>query len=288
MKPYSLIKNLIKKNFAGSDEIILFQGKSNFRKITVVEKPISHQRVMYASNRLFVAGIDTRNNFPLYSPYFLADIVNPKPRSLLFLGGGPNAVPSYVWRNYKPDYIDVVERDELNTKLAEKYFGLPKNKNYRIFHQDATLFLKDTKKKYDIIYSDIGLTRKRGLSTKDMYPFCTLRTFKKLHSLLNKNGLLIYIVIGKLKGQDLVFERRCLASLNKYFPKVYTFSDFQEKGSKTQLILFLAPARNLDINESYTRLKNNKKLRQDENIYENLLAKMHKLPIIKPGLNPYT
>jgi len=256
-------------------EKILFKGKSEYRLLTVIENRKNNTRIMCASNKKFVAGINLKTGIPLYSPYFIADLFMPNPKSILFLGGGPCAVPTYVWANYNPKLIDVVERDPLTIKLAKKYFNLPENDNYRIFLEDAKTFIKKQIKKYDIIYFDLGLTRKRGLEKNDLYGLCTLKGINLLSNRLNKNGVLIYVVIARLENPDLRFLKQCLVALKKTFPAVHILSDHKNKPHKIQSIMFVATKNKSNIKKQYNELLMSTYRKQETIIYEQLVVKHH-------------
>jgi spermidine synthase len=256
-------------------EKILFKGKSEYRLLTVTENRKNNTRIMYASNKKFVAGIDLKTGIPLYSPYFIADLFMPNPNSILFLGGGPCAVPTYVWANYNPKLIDVVERDSLTIKLAKKYFNLPENNNYRIFLEDAKIFIKKQMRKYDIIYFDLGLTRKRSLERNDLYELCTLKGINLLSDHLNKKGVLVYIVIARLENSDLRFLKQCLVALKKTFPAVHILSDHKNKPHKLQSVIFIATKSKSDLKKQYKRLLISPYRMHEKTIYEQLMAKYH-------------
>lgn len=262
------------------DEKVIYQSKSKFRKLTIVENKRNHTRMMFAGNHLFVAGVDTNSGFPINASYFLSDILVSNTKNVLFIGGGPQAVPSYVWRKYKPKQIDIVERDELTTILAKKYFNSPQDKNYCVFHSDINLYLKRVKKKYDIIYSNIGLTRKRGVSKNDLSTYCSLDGIKRLSDILTKNGLLLFIVIAKLEGEDLVFARNCFKRLKNCFKSVYVFSDSKDNRKRTQSIIFLASKNKVSIKDAYKNFILKKKRPHKLEVYEELMARFHEKNIL--------
>lgn len=279
--PSNLIRNLKRLALKAQkkEEVILFEGKSKYRSLTVVENTKQHTRTMYTGNRLFVAGVDTTTGFPLFSPYFLADLVVPQPKTVLFLGGGPCVVPSYVWNHYKPKLIHVVDHDPLTTRLAKKYFNLPNSKKFKVFHQDAKYFLDNTDFEYNIIYFDIGLTRKRGLNKKDLYGLCNLEGIRLLNKHLHNRGELIYVVISRLTGLDLKFLKQLSKGLNKTFPSCYVFSDVQSRPSKLQSVIFLATKHKSNISKNYEQIINSPNPPHDKSVYTELMAKQ----IVKPG-----
>ena len=175
----------------------------------------------------------------MHTPYFLADIYKPKPKTVLFLGGGPNTVPTYVWNNYHPDGVYVVEKDVLTTKLAEKFFNLPNVNNFSIFHQDANSFIKKNKQKFEVIFFDLGLTRTRGTNKNDLKYLASEGGLSKLGKCIKKDGVLVYVVIARLNLPDLSFLREILSGLEKSFGSVFVFSNSPEKKNKIQSVIFL-------------------------------------------------
>jgi len=259
-------------------EEVLFHKRSDYRLLTIIENKKQHTRTMYAGNRLFVAGTDTRTGFPLNSPYFVADIFVPDPKTLLLLGGGANAVATYVWNNYQPKNIDVVERDPLTTMLSKKYFNLPHDDNYIIHHEDAKIFLKRNNKKYDIIYFNLGLTRKRGLDKSDLYDLCSFEGIKKIRNHLQKSGVLIYVIIARLEGEDLQFLKKLVVSFNKLFPSNYIFLDNEEKSTKIQSVVIVSSFNKTKLKDLYQKAINSSTLKHEQAVYETIFKKIQKTP----------
>ena len=253
---------------------VLFKGRSKFRMLTVIENRKNHTRVMYAGNKLFMAGIDTRTGFPTDHTYFLADIFAPRPNFVLVLGGGPNAVPTYVWRHYRPKSVHVVERDYLTTLLAKRFFKLPRNKGFKVFHQDAKDFLRRSRNKYDVIYFNLGLTRKRGLKKDGLFELSSQKGIENLANRLRENGVVIYVIIARLEGQDLVFLEKCLSYFKKSFASCYVFSDFQKRPSKIQTVVFVATNAKTSLQKEYTTFLDSRHRMHPKKIYETLMTKL--------------
>lgn len=226
-----------------SNEVILYRGRSAYRFLEVVEFRNPHHRVLYTGKKRFVAGIELPSGKPLYSPYQIVEQINFRPRSFLFLGGGPQAVPSYVWYTQHPDVVDVVERDPVVTDLAKKYFRIPDDLSYRIHHQDALEFILNSKRKYDVIYNNIGLTRRRGLSERDLRWLSSEEGYMLLKRRLTMRGILVYCVVGRYTGEDLIFLKRCAAGMTKAFPSVFFLTDGTLPKNEARTHVFVAHSR---------------------------------------------
>lgn len=257
-------------------EKILFEGRSQYRKLTIVDNAYNHTRILYASNRLFVAGIDTHTGFPLHSPYFLADIFVPRPKTLLFLGGGANAVPAYVWRTYRPKQIIVVDRDPMTTELAKQYFHLPQEQGYQIVHQDAYEFFISDNQKHEVIFLDLGVTRRRAENPSDLFSICSLIGIRLQKKHLKRNGVLVSACIARLTGADGLFVHRYFQRFKQVFPTCYLFSDYLNMPDRMQLHVILATHKKCDIHEQYKKLIRSPSLHHDTNLYTTLLGRLHK------------
>lgn len=265
-------------NHQKDKEKVLFCGRSDYRLLTIVENKKQHTRTMYTGNRLFVAGINTKTGFPLNSPYFIADIFVPNPKTLLLLGGGANAVATYAWNNYQPKRIDVVERDPLTTILSKKYFNLPHDNKFIIHHEDAKIFLKRNNKKCDIIYFNLGLTRKRGLNKRDLYDLCSFEGIKTIRKHLQKRGVLIYVIIARLEGEDLQFIKKLMVSFNKLFPSNYILLDNEERSKKIQSVVIISTFNKTKLKNLYQKAISSSTLKHEQVVYETILKKIQKTP----------
>lgn len=259
-----------------SKEKILFRGRSRYRYLTVVENSATHTRILYTGNRLFVAGVDLRTGFPLHSPYFLADIFVPRPKTLLFLGGGANAVPSYVWHTHHPKQIIVVDRDPMTTELAKLYFHLPQEWGYQIIHRDAYEFLVGDNQKYEVIFSNLGVTRRRAENPSDLFSLCSLIGIGLQAKHLKTSGVLVSTFIARLTGDDGLFAYRYFQRFKQIFPTCYLFSDYLNIPDRMQLSVILATHKKCDIHEQYKKFIHSPLLVHDTNLYTTLLGRLHK------------
>jgi len=73
---------------------------------------------------------------------------------LLFIGGGGYTLPRYLERTYPSAQIDVVEIDPAVTRMAKRYFGVPRTTRIRTINEDARWFAMRKHEPYDAIFID--------------------------------------------------------------------------------------------------------------------------------------
>lgn len=137
-----------------------------------------------------------------------------KPKKILILGFGAGSAGWVVNRRFPKAKIVGVEIDIKIIELARKYFNLPKIKNLDLIVDDATLFVKESKKKFDLIMVDIyqGDKIPRKCQTDEF--------FEDIRSLLAPGGMAIFnhLYSHEEKKQAEKFRKK----LGKVFPKVET------------------------------------------------------------------
>lgn len=258
-----------------SHEAVLFKGKSSFRQLTVIENYRDRTRILYAGNRRFVSGIHLDTGFPLHSPYFVADFFVQNPTRLLFLGGGAHAAPGYVWRTYHPKEIVVVDRDPLTTKLAQKYFSMPRDPSYRVVEQDVTDFLSENNEKFDVIFSDLGITPARAKNPKDLASFCETPGIQAQRSHLAPGGVLVSAFIARLVGDDLLFARGYIHRFRTIFPKVYLFSYNKDIPSQIQLHIVVATHNTTALRVRFRKTLDSHRGSHGRDVYKRLWGLLH-------------
>ena len=98
------------------------------------------------------------------------------------LGFGAGIVPSKLSQN--GFHVDVVDINSKTLLIAEKYFNYKKN-NTKIFFEDARIFVKNCKKKYDLVIIDLFFADgvPEHLTTKEF--------FEDIQRCMNRDGILI-------------------------------------------------------------------------------------------------
>jgi hypothetical protein len=136
--------------------------------------------------------------------------VRPHPLSrVMFIGGGGYTLPRLAEINWPGLEIDVVEIDPAVTRVAHRYFGIPRETAIRSINQDARWFAMRSTDRYDVIFIDAfnDLSVPYHLTTRE---FAAL-----LRRRLAPNGAIVVNVIDN-------FERgRFLASYTRTLQGVF-------------------------------------------------------------------
>ena len=132
----------------------------------------------------------------------------------LILGFGGGIVPKELSkRNFN---IDVVEINPATLNIAERFFKYKKN-NTNFFFEDARIFVKKCKKKYDLIIVDLFF--------EDGSPehLTTVEFYKDLKNCLKDEGILISNSIADFS--DNLTLNTILSTFNAVFKNIYYFYD---------------------------------------------------------------
>ncbi len=177
-------------------------------------------RVMRINNEnhssMFLDNDDLANEYTKY--YHLARHFYPSFSTTLMLGGGGYSFPKNAIDRYPNATMDVVEIDSGVTALARMYFRLLDNPRLTIIHEDARVFLNRTEKKYDVIFGD-AFNSQSSLP----YQLTTRQALRRMHDMLNENGVFIVNIISGLSGEKSTFLRAELATMKEQFPHVVLF-----------------------------------------------------------------
>lgn len=152
------------------------------------------------------------------------DIINERVTrgNVLCLGGGAYSIPKYL-ACVSGDTVDVVEIDEGIIEIAREYFGLndaisESEGRLTPISGDGRVMLSELDKTYDVVFND---------TFAGDVPARTLTTVEAVHdvkSRLNKGGLYVMNVIGKLNPTDgQGFLQSEIKTLESEFAHVYVF-----------------------------------------------------------------
>ena len=175
---------------------------------------------------------------------------------VLMIGGAAYTYPTYFYgkEENKDVKMDVVEIDEVMTKLATQEFDLDlNNPSLEVIHQDGRSYINYTDKKYDAILVD---------AFKGAYvPFelTTCEAAQKMYNVLNDNGLVITNVLSSLEGKDSKFLKYEYSTYKHVFDDVKVFWVDTEDPEMFQNVILVGIKGKLDIDEA------------KENIYKNML-----------------
>ena len=84
----------------------------------------------------------------------LCFVLNPTARDILITGLGGGSIPKLFYQINPELNIDVVELDPEVLNVAERFFYFKNGVQANVIINDARMYVKRTKKKYDIIILD--------------------------------------------------------------------------------------------------------------------------------------
>ena len=139
-------------------EKILFKKESIFHDIYVVENNFG--RFIKFSDTYQAGCINSkhyRGNLPYINYFLIPYLMNKNIKDILLIGLGSGIIIKQYFQLFdKINRVDIVDIDENIYPLAVEYFNFQLNSKTNFYLQDAIIYLKTTKKKYDLIVVDIA------------------------------------------------------------------------------------------------------------------------------------
>jgi spermidine synthase len=157
-----------------------------------------------------------------YSDYFhMPFVFNPDIRRVLFIGLGGGSGPKRFLYDYPEMEVDVVELDPIVVQVAEEFFGVVKDPRLKIVVEDGRVFLNRTNRRYDLIAVDAYHSNAYG----PYIPFhlVTREFFERARDRLNVGGILVYNVVGTVRGPDSTAVRSIYKTMSAVFPSICMF-----------------------------------------------------------------
>jgi spermidine synthase len=228
------------QNYLQKNGLSTFESSYNHITIYPALDNRTHQqaRVLKINNEyssaLFLDNDDLVFDYTKY--YHLAEHFKPQFKTALMLGGAGYSYPKEYLKKFPSSTLDVVEIDPKLTELAYHYFKLPHDPSLTIYHQDARVFINQTRNTYDVMYGD-------AFQSFHSLPFqlTTWEAVKKYYDLLTPDGVMVVNIISAIEGNEGEFLRAEVATFKKLFPQVYIFPvSNPEDGKKVQNIMLVA------------------------------------------------
>lgn len=138
----------------------------------------------------------------------------------------------------EPLVVDVVEIDPAVTRLAEEYFayGRRPRPDIRVINEDARLFLRETRERYDLVYLDVF----DHLLTVP-WTMVTREALTDMAGRLAPGGIFMANVLSPLDGEGTAFLRHFRATLESVFEDVHlVVADPSLDPGATQNVLVVA------------------------------------------------
>jgi hypothetical protein len=151
---------------------------------------------------------------------------------LLFIGGGGYTLPRKIEQESPRMLIDVVEIDPAVTRVAYRYFGLPRATRIRTINEDARWFTMREHGMYDVVFIDAF----NDLAVP--YHLATREYARELRRLLAPRGIVAANVIDDFnQGRFLASYIRTLQSVFPYVALVLEPSDSRKMKRETFVVL---------------------------------------------------
>lgn len=151
-------KELLKKTDVSIKEKILFKKETNFHSIYVVENNFGRFiKYLDTYQAGYIKTKEYQGNLPYINYFLIPYLMNKNIKDILFIGFGSGIVINQYEKIFeKLKRIDIVDIEEYIFPLAEKYFNFKRSDKMNFYLQDAIIYLKTTKKKYDLIVADVA------------------------------------------------------------------------------------------------------------------------------------
>lgn len=174
-------------NSKSFDDRVLYKKQSDFHNIKVIENEIGrflHYKDTYQAG--FINTKSYKGNLPYINYFTIPYLINPDIQNILLIGLGTGKIINdweKLFSNLKS--IDVVDIEENILDIATKFFGFKKENHTNFFLQDGLVYLRENKKKYDLIVVDVASDE--GIDDR----FLSDEYFNSIKKSLSPNGLFV-------------------------------------------------------------------------------------------------
>ncbi len=239
-------KLLDKMNKTKIKEKVLFKVNSDFHSIFVVENKFGRfikYKDTYQAGR--ISHETYKGNLPYINYFLLPYLINPEIKTILFIGLGTGIILKQyqtLFKNLKR--IDVVDIEEYIFPIAEKYFEFKTFDNFNFYLQDAIVYLKENKRKYDLIVVDVA--GNEGIDER----FTTKEYLNIIKKHLTKKG----IFVSNMPSANDIFNKKNKFAQNIIKNHRNTFEDTKLFNGNTSNKIFYKVF--FDINENVLDITN--------------------------------
>lgn len=238
-------------NHSSAQRKPLYEKDSLYYHIIVLENPPCRYLKFDFDMSHYQSGMnlsDPNKSCLPYANYIpLCFTFNPTANDFLITGLGGGSLPKLLYE-INPDFnIDVVELDPEVLRVTEKFFYFKNGVHANVFINDARIFIKKAKKKYDIVILD---AYKAELVP---YHLLTKEYFEELASILNEDGLLF---LNMYDPHDQKLHKPVIKTLRTIFNDVSLFDILDDAD--------IIVARNNKHKTTLKSLKNGAKIFKDK------------------------
>ena len=247
-------------------EKVLFEKQSDFHSISVVENEIGKflkykdtYQAGYINSKFY------KGNLPYINYFLIPCLMNKNIKDILLIGFGSGIIINQYEKIFlKLKRIDIVDIEENIFPIAEKYFDFKISDKMNFYLQDALIYLKTTKRKYDLIVVDVASDE--GIDER----FCGVEYLELIKKSLKKNGIFVSnmpssrdifnkknkFVLNLLEKYKQKFDYLKLFS-GKTSNKIYykTFFDIDNEVYDVTNLIIISSDKDYSISSDYLELK---------------------------------
>lgn len=166
---------------------VLYKNMSDFHDIKVVENEIGrflHYKDTYQAG--FVKTKAYTGNLPYINYFVIPTLINPDIKNILLIGLGTGKIINDLEKILPNiENIDIVDIEENILDIAKEYFDFQQTEKTNFYLQDGLVFLRENKKKYDLIIVDVASDD--GIDDR----FLSKEYFTSIKKALSKTGIFV-------------------------------------------------------------------------------------------------
>ena len=221
----NLLKIINDKKF---NDCILYELNSNFHNIKIIENEVG--RFLHYKDTYQAGYINTdfyKGNLPYINYFLISYLLNPKVEKILLIGMGSGKIINdfeFLFKDLKT--IDVADIEENIVNIAIEFFNFKPDQKFQFYLQDGMTYLRNTKKKYDLIVVDVA--NNNGIDLR----FLSEEYFQSLKKCLKKDGIFVSNMCASpdLKHKNNKFMKEFFPVYEKFFKYNYIFKgNFSDK-----------------------------------------------------------
>lgn len=248
------------------NDVILYEKKSDFHHIRVIENEIGrflHYKDTYQAG--FINTAYYKGNLPYINYFTIPYLLNQNVKSILLIGFGTGKIVN-DWENIfdNLECIDVVDIEENIFDIAKNYFGFKKSNKVNFYLQDGIVYLRENKKKYDLIVVDVASDE--GIDER----FLSEDYFTLIKKSLSKKGIFVSNLCSSVdfeNPQNTFYHALC-EFYNSHFKNVSVFKggesdrvyykaffDIDERVIDITNVIFISSQSNFSLSQDYAKIE---------------------------------
>ncbi len=255
------------KNMASHDEKVIFELNSTFHDISICESEVG-RFLKYGMS--IQAGImnspEYKGNIPYLNYFLQTKFLKKDAKKILLIGFGIGYFVKQIEQIFDNlEHFDTVDIEENIMDIAINYFDFKPSDKFHFYLQDALVFLRNNKLKYDIIIVDVA--GNEGIDER----FFSDDFFLNVKKSLAKNGIFAF---NSFANTDFAENENTFFgfSLNRYKKHFKNFAVFDAKTSDilTFKVLYGLNERLYDITNAIFIASD---MKLDAKMFENISGK---------------